>query len=107
MQLSFAVSLLFTPEEVLVRGFDTISGLPSITTNDYTKCNISKFKEHFGLSPSVIAFVWSDILTTDIDLGLDVGDKSKQEIRKLLVAIHFVWTYPKNAGILAPMCGTY
>ena len=107
MQLTFAVALLFTPNDVLVRGFQTISGLPNINAGNYTKSNILKFKDHFGLSPSIIAFTWSDILTTDIDLGLAAGDKSEQGFQKFLGAIHFLWAYPKNAGILASTCGTY
>lgn len=107
MNLSFATALLFTPNEVLVRGFRTISGLGSITINDYNPTNIATFKEHFGPSPSVIAAVWSDILTTSIDLGLLPDDKSEKGFKKLLTAIHFLWAYPKNAGILASTCGTY
>ena len=106
MKLTFPVSLLFTPDEVLVRGFRTIKGLPDITTDDYNQTNITKFKEHFGPSPSVIAVVWSDILASDLDLGLDQNDRSECGFKKLLTALHFLWAYPKNASILASTCGT-
>ena len=98
--------LFFTPAEVLIRGFNVISGLPNITSNDYNENNIEKFKQHFGSTPTVIAFVWSDILTTDIDLGLEMNDKSERGFKKILTAIHFLWAYPKNNGILLSTCAT-
>jgi hypothetical protein len=84
----------------------TISGLPNVTNDDWNDPNVKKFKEHFGSSPSVIAFVWNDILTADIDLGLDASDTSEKGFRKLLIAIHFLWAYPKNNGLLASTCST-
>ena len=107
MSLAFPVSLLFTPDEILVRGFRTIGGLPNITRCDYNRKTIAIFKTHFGPSPSVIACIWSDILTKDIDLGLNKGDKSKKGFKMFLTSIHFLWAYPKNAGLLASTCSTY
>jgi hypothetical protein len=37
MDLPIPVSLLFMPDQVLVRGFRYISGLPDITNDDYNK----------------------------------------------------------------------
>jgi hypothetical protein len=106
MRFDIPFSLLFTPDEVLVRGFRTIEGLPSITSDDWCKKNVKKFVQEFGCSPSVIAFVWNDIVTTDIDLGLSASDISEKGFKSLLIALHFLFAYPKNNGILASHCGT-
>lgn len=97
------LALFFTPEEVLVRGFRTIKGLPVITCNDYNKKNVSKFKEHFGPTPSVVGCIWTDILT---NLDLPVADQSERGFVKLLRAMHFLWAYPRNAALLASTTGT-
>ena len=60
----------------------------------------------FGPNPSVVASVWADIILTDIDLGLKQNDKTERGFRRLLIALHFLWAYPKNAKILAITTGT-
>lgn len=45
-------------------------------------------------------------MSTDIDLDLGEGDKSKKGFRKLLTILHFLWGYPKNTTILPSTCGT-
>lgn len=106
MKLNLPVCLHFTPDEVLVCGFRTISGLPEITTENCTPKNIKKFKNHFGNTPAEIAYVWSDVLRTEIDLGLDPSDMSEKGFKKILTAIHFLWAYPKNNGLLSATCTT-
>lgn len=100
-------AVLFTPDQVLVRGFDAIVGLPSIDEDDYLARNIRLFKAHFGESPSTIAFVWESIVKSNpTELGLVQSDKSETGFWRLLIAIHFLWAYPKNAMILATTTGT-
>jgi hypothetical protein len=85
----------------------------SVTLADYqilqmtiTIKNVQKFKEHYGSNPSVISFVWSDILIrTDIDLGICANDRSEKGFRRLLAALHFLWAYPKNASLLGSTVG--
>jgi len=84
-----------------------VSGLPQITLEDCSKESARRtFKEHFGPSPTVVAVVWSDILSADVELGLKKGDKSEKGFTKVLTALHFLWAYPKNGGILASTVGT-
>ena len=52
---------MFTPEDILVRGFSYASGLKELTINDYNKATVKKFKEHYGLSPSILALIWDNI----------------------------------------------
>ncbi|CAJ1935487.1 unnamed protein product, partial [Cylindrotheca closterium] len=107
MNLSVAASLLFGADEVLIRGFETIAGLPAITDDDYTEQNIRIFKAFFGPTPSTICFVWQDILQSkNEELGLHPSDKSEKGFKRLLIALHFLWAYPKNAIILANTTGT-
>ena len=55
-----------------------------------------KFKNYFGNDPTVIAFVWGDLLTTNLELGLDASDKSEKGFRKILIAIYFLWAKIKS-----------
>ena len=89
---------MFTPEDILVRGFSYASGLKELTINDYNKATVKKFKEHYGLSPSILALIWDDI---------DASIKSEKGFKKLLTALHFLWAYPKNAGLLASRMTTH
>jgi len=100
----FDVSLLFTREDVLVRGFRTIKALPNITIRDYNKKNLKRFLSHFGNSPYELSFVWAHLLQST-DSGLDVKDKSEKGFKKILTACHFLWARPKNNEILATACG--
>eukprot|EP00980_Cylindrotheca_fusiformis_P030737 scaffold25337_cov769-Cylindrotheca_fusiformis.AAC.2 len=100
-------SLIFTPDEVLVRGFRAIKGLPSVTEDDFCPNNVKKFAREFGTTPTVVASVWNDIVTTDLDLGLSTReDISEKGFKRLLIALHFLFVYPKNDGVLASHFGT-
>lgn len=95
--------LILTPLQVLVRGFRLISGLPNLPdATTYKKKHTTRFCQHFGSNPIVIACIWSDVQAQGL-----VGEKYKNEkgFRKLLTAVHFLWAYPKNADILATATG--
>lgn len=102
--VNFDVSLLFTRDEVLVRGFRTIKALPDITIDDYNEKNVKRFCGHFGNSPYEISFVWLHLLDS-VDSGLDAKDKSEKGFKKILTAIHYLWARPKNNEVLATACG--
>jgi hypothetical protein len=105
MKLSAAVGAL-TPEEVLVRGFEVVPGLPDITEDHYQQNHyISLFKSFFGPSPTTVAFIWQDIVEVEFDLGLDDLDLTEPGFKGFLRALHFLWAYPKNATILAYTTG--
>eukprot|EP00980_Cylindrotheca_fusiformis_P020619 scaffold7681_cov122-Cylindrotheca_fusiformis.AAC.3 len=101
-------SLLFTPDEVLVRGFRAIKGLPSVTSDDFCEKNVKKFQREFGTTPTVVACIWSDIATTeDLDLGINHSkDINEKGFKYLLIALHFLFAYPNNDGVLSTHFGT-
>lgn len=103
-EMSIAISLLFTPDEVLVRGFRTIKALPDISCDDYNAKNIDRFTSYFGVTPTVVSFVWSALLDSPV-CGLDAKDHSEKGFQKILTAIHFLWARPRSNGILATTCG--
>ncbi|CAJ1945440.1 unnamed protein product [Cylindrotheca closterium] len=98
------VSLFFTSDEVLVRGFRTIKALPNITIDDNNKRNNERFMSFFGVSTTVISFAWAYILKSP-DSGIDLKDKSEKGFQKILTACHYLWARPKNNEILATTCG--
>lgn len=100
----FDTSLLFTRDEILVRGFRTIKALPNITIDDYNAKNVRRFQSFFCLSPYVMSFVWAKLLEST-DSGLGPKDKSEKGLQKIFTAIHFLWARPKNNEILATTCG--
>jgi hypothetical protein len=70
------------------------------------KANFRSFKSHYGASPVVLAEMWHDLCSTTID-DAKLMDKEKGEkgFSSFLMAHHFLWTYPKNAGVLASRFG--
>ncbi|CAJ1929924.1 unnamed protein product [Cylindrotheca closterium] len=79
-----------TPEQVLIYGFEMIGDSPTtITDDDFKEHNIGVFKAHFGQRPSTLCILWQDILNcTNKDLGLRPFDRSKEGLKRLLVAIN-------------------
>lgn len=97
---------IVSPEDVVVHGFERIVGLDRIKNKKMTVNNIKLFKAHYGPSPFAIAFVWNDIATnTDIDFGISENEKDLKGFQRFLIALHFIWAYPKNAVILATTVG--
>lgn len=70
------------------------------------KANFDGFKNHYGASPVVLAEMWHDLCSTSID-DAKLTDKEKGEkgFSSFLMVHHFLWTYPKNAGVLASRFG--
>jgi hypothetical protein len=71
---------VLSPHDVLVKGFDACNGLPDNFAGPWTERRTSEFKSHYGSSPVVLANMWYDMTTTEIDLGMeheDVSDKRR------------------------------
>ena len=60
------------------------------------------FKKHYGASPAVVATIWEDMCTTEID-GAKLNEKEKgaKGLRNLLMVLYFLYTYPRNCANLA------
>ena len=71
---------------------------------------IEKFHKHFGSSPLVLATIWYDLTGTEIP-GAKLSKMEKQRgFKMFMVAHHYLWTYERNADLLASrwaMCETY
>ena len=60
------------------------------------------FRSHYGSSPLVVAHVWYDLTTTDIASSkLNDSEKTEEGLKRFFVAMYFLFTYPKNAHIIA------
>jgi hypothetical protein len=90
--------MLLSPLDVLKKGF-TAAGLPDVT--HWTERRTEEFRSHDGSSPVVLANIWYDLTTTNIDTGLTENDKSPVGFKMFLIAHHFLWAYPKNSKMLA------
>ena len=98
----FPLKVLFSPTKVLIRGFRYISGLSDITQDEIKDHHNDDFKSHYGSNSTHISVMWSDIL---MQLDLKKEDKSENRFKRLLIAIFFLWAYPKNAAMLASTFG--
>jgi hypothetical protein len=90
--------MLLSPLDVLKKGF-TAAGLPDVT--HWTERRTEEFRSHYGSSPVVLANIWYDLTTTNIDTGLTENDKSPVGFKMFLIAHHFLWAYPKNSKMVA------
>jgi hypothetical protein len=63
---------------------------------------IHTFQQHYGSSPLLLATVWHDItVTTILEARIPDNKLCERGFRMFLIAHFFLWTYPKNAGLLA------
>ena len=91
--------MILTPSEVLIRGFRAYSGLPNDHNGTLNQKDVTTFKKIYGSSPSIIAFIWSAISTSE--QYVNSKEISEKGFKSFLMAVHFLWAYPKNSEILA------
>lgn len=63
-----------------------------------------EFHKHFGSSPLDIAEIWYDMCHSESDdpkILLSEKEKSDKGFNRFLAAVYWLWTYPKNASLLA------
>ena len=94
--------MIYTPSEVLVKGFQAYGGLNNDHDGELTKQDVKMFKKVYGSDPTVVAIIWQDIMTSAACapylIKKDRGDKG---FKAFLIAMHFLWAYPKNGELLA------
>ena len=100
------MALILTPDEIVDIGLTIYKGLDHHLQKNYTK-KVKVFRSVYDSSPAVLASIWSDLnmYNEELQLHLTSIQKSKVGFRQLLVAMHFLWAYPKNAVILAAAFG--
>jgi hypothetical protein len=89
--------MLLAPSEVLDCGLAY-----SRLTERAKRWNLDRqeeeFHKHFESSSSIIATIWSDLLVFS---ALEEKEKGKKGCKQHMVAMHFLWAWPKKASILA------
>lgn len=103
-------TMLLSPEEVRKRGLKLRGAYKARDANNREKLE-TKFRKNYGSSSIDLAEMWYDLCsTTDGPAKLRKREKSEKGFKCFMVAHHFLWTYPKNAEILADnfsMCEKY
>lgn len=83
-------TMLLSPFDVLLRGFEHCALLPFIDDNDTTKKRFKEFKETYGSSPVVLAFQWEDL----VEEVLEPCDKTELGFKFFLATHYFAFHYP-------------
>jgi hypothetical protein len=87
---------ILTVGEVLQLGLDLLRITFRAGVKESTR--VKAFGSHYGSSPTVIATVWADLITTEIkDAKLDTADLTDQGFRSFIIANYFCKVYPINA----------
>jgi len=91
--------MLLSPKDVLENGLEYVNRQFQIKSEAN---NMAEFRKFYGSSPLDLAEIWFDLMHTTIE-GACVDDKDKgdQGFKMFMVSHHFLWTYPKNASLLA------
>ena len=82
---AFLAAFIFTPSQVLSRGFKACHTLPD--NGQLNDQNIDLFKTHYGADPITLLHVWCDIVTNPELSGMSNQDTSKKGFKSFLVAI--------------------
>jgi hypothetical protein len=62
---------------------------------------IELFQEHYGTSHVILANIWHDFTETLIeDARLDEKEKTEKGFKIIMIAFFFLFTYPKNRGLM-------
>ena len=64
--------------------------------------NAKRFRKYFGSSPLDLAEMWYDLNHTNIPAAwLNTKGWLPKEVKFFLMGNYWLWTYPKNAQVLA------
>jgi hypothetical protein len=91
--------MLLSPADVLKRGLKYLQ-------IDFSKKSEAKknkdFHKHYGSSTLVLANMWYDLTVSDIaEARISEPEQCDKGFKMFLMAHFFLWTYPKNADLLA------
>ena len=88
--------LVLTPGQVLAKGFKACNGLPNDNDGEMTDKNVNLSEKICGSNPTMIALMWHDIISNG-----SAHVCTEKDFKQCLMAMCFLWAYPKNAEILA------
>jgi DDE superfamily endonuclease len=98
--------VLLSPTDVRNKGLKCLNSSSAAARQTTSAAANTEFHKHFGSSPLDLADMWYDLNTTDIPgAQLEEKDKSENGFKMFMAAHHFLWTYPKNAELLASRFG--
>lgn len=90
-----------TPSDVLRKGLCCIGVDLKLQEKWSGERKETTFHAHFGSLSDVITFIWFDLQTTSITAArLTEKDMSEEGFVRFMLAMYFLWTYPKNAHAL-------
>jgi hypothetical protein len=99
MRFPPVAQLLLLPRDVMARG---LAFLQISVKRKSIEWQISEFHAHYGSDALELASMWYDLTTTNIpEAKLTVKEKSDKGLQMFLLAHHWLWTYPRNAKIVA------
>ena len=61
-----------------------------------------EFHKHYGSSPLDVAEIWFDLCSHG---NLTMKEKNMRGFKRLLLALFWLWAYPKNASLVASRFG--
>lgn len=95
-----------TPSDVLRKGLCCIGVDLKLQEKWSEERKETTFHAHFGSLSDVITFIWCDLQTTSITAArLTEKDMSEEGFVRFMLAMYFLWTYPKNAHVLISQFG--
>jgi hypothetical protein len=83
---------IFSPDEIMQEGLRVAGFRQQRIANAGIITNIARFKAFYGSSPAETAILWEELQTTKIDNAR--LQKNEKDIHYLLMALHFLFTYP-------------
>ena len=103
--------MLLTPHEMMMQGLNFLGIHPPPCARESTKYS-DLFHKHYGSSTLVVASLWFDLAHASVNGECLLLEKemTTSGLRQFLMAIYFLWVYPKNAELLASVfnvCASY
>ena len=96
-RLVFSKMVLLSPSDVLRKGLAFL-GVQFKSANQ----NNLEFHKHYGSAPLDLAEMWYDLTVTDIpEAQMDDKEKSEMGFKMFMITHFWLWTYPKNAHLIA------
>ncbi len=94
---------LLSPSDIMKIGLEFFRFQAGNKSQEHS---VHVFRKFYGSLPLDLADMWYDLTTTDIpEAKVDKKEISMKGLRMFFAAHHFLWTYPKNAQLLASKFG--
>ncbi|KAL7578758.1 hypothetical protein ACA910_015989 [Epithemia clementina (nom. ined.)] len=92
---------LQSASEILGHGLKIIGFASHVVKQMSQQMQDDLFQSHFGSAQMVVAEIWYDLTVTTIPKAkLKPSENSEAGLKKFLVCLFFLYTYPKNARII-------